>query len=78
MNNLLLIADSGSTKTDWCVVRDGISARRITTKGMNPYLQTSEEMEVEMASGEPFTFTVQDVQHRSALSLPIVCSAVCP
>ena len=48
MNNLLLIADSGSTKTDWCVVRGGISARRITTKGMNPYLQTSEEMEVEI------------------------------
>lgn len=48
MNNLLLIADSGSTKTDWCVVRDGISDRRITTKGMNPYLQTSEEMEVEI------------------------------
>ena len=33
---MIIIADSGSTKTDWCVV-DGQNVKLFTTKGVNPY-----------------------------------------
>lgn len=48
MSQLLLIADSGSTKTDWCLVEDGKAIRRIPTKGMNPFFQSSDEMAAEI------------------------------
>jgi N-acetylglucosamine kinase-like BadF-type ATPase len=34
-----LIADSGSTKTDWCLLRKGKKPVRFSTQGINPYLQ---------------------------------------
>ena len=42
---MILIADSGSTKTDWCVAEAGKMILRIQTPGMNPFFQTREEME---------------------------------
>lgn len=45
---MILIADSGSTKTDWCVADKGVILQRIFTKGMNPYFQTEEEMKEEI------------------------------
>ena len=39
---MILIADSGSTKTDWCVSERGKQLQRITTQGINPYFQTEE------------------------------------
>lgn len=33
---MILIADSGSTKTDWCVVEHGQLIQQIFTKGTNP------------------------------------------
>ena len=47
---MILIADSGSTKTDWCVVDNGEILHRIFTKGMNPFFQTEEEMVEELAT----------------------------
>ena len=47
---MILIADSGSTKTDWCVVAQGNIAQRIYTKGMNPFFQTEAEMTKELAT----------------------------
>lgn len=41
---MILIADSGSTKTDWCLVKQGTILQRITTKGMNPFFQAESEM----------------------------------
>lgn len=32
-----LIADSGSTKTDWCLVEDNSKVLKISTQGINPY-----------------------------------------
>ncbi len=43
-NDMILIADSGSTKTDWCVAEQGVALKRISTKGMNPFFQSEEEM----------------------------------
>jgi N-acetylglucosamine kinase-like BadF-type ATPase len=41
---MILIADSGSTKTDWCVV-DGEETRYCRTSGTNPVFQTGDEIE---------------------------------
>lgn len=46
---MILISDSGSTKTDWCVVEEGQIVRRIATKGMNPFYQTEDEVADEVS-----------------------------
>lgn len=40
---MLLIADSGSTKTQWEIIHNG-SASSVFTKGTNPFYQTSEDI----------------------------------
>jgi len=47
---MILIADSGSTKTDWCVSERGKPIQRISTKGMNPYFQSEGEIGEEIRS----------------------------
>jgi len=37
-----LVADSGSTKTDWCLLKKGKKPVRFYTQGINPYLQNRE------------------------------------
>lgn len=39
-----LIADSGSTKTDWCVCNQGAILQRIQTQGINPFHQSPEDI----------------------------------
>ena len=41
---MILIADSGSTKTDWAFVADGKISKRIQTAGINPVHMNSEEI----------------------------------
>jgi N-acetylglucosamine kinase-like BadF-type ATPase len=41
---MILIADSGSTKTDWCLIDKNEVVLRVQTKGMNPYFQSEEEI----------------------------------
>lgn len=41
---MILIADSGSTKTDWCVAERGKCLSRIATRGINPFFQSEEEI----------------------------------
>jgi N-acetylglucosamine kinase-like BadF-type ATPase len=40
----ILIADSGSTKTDWCLLHQDGAATRVQTKGLNPFQMTEEEI----------------------------------
>lgn len=40
----ILIADSGSTKTDWCLTVPGAIPLRMPTQGINPFYQTDEEI----------------------------------
>ena len=47
---MILIADCGSTKTDWCVVREGIVEKQVFTCGMNAVMLTEEEMRSRMAA----------------------------
>ncbi len=40
-----LIADSGSTKTDWLLLAENNARLRATTQGINPYMLTAEQIE---------------------------------
>ncbi|MDR2533601.1 MAG: ATPase [Tannerellaceae bacterium] len=42
---LILIADSGSTRTEWGVAHNGKLIRRVVTGGMNPYFQSADDMD---------------------------------
>ncbi len=41
---MILIADSGSTKIDWCLLNGNKKVAQIFTTGMNALLMTEEEM----------------------------------
>jgi N-acetylglucosamine kinase-like BadF-type ATPase len=41
---MILIADSGSTKTDWRLIDDESKIHQFSTQGINPYFQTGEEI----------------------------------
>lgn len=40
----LLLAESGSTKTDWCLLKKGAKPLRHKSAGLNPYLQSGDDM----------------------------------
>lgn len=46
---MILIADSGSTKTDWCLCNEGAPILAVQTQGINPYHQTEEAIELVLA-----------------------------
>ena len=48
MGKIILIADSGTTKTDWSIIIDGIHVYTICTKGINPYFQSFGEIKEEI------------------------------
>lgn len=41
---MTLIADSGSTKTHWCLIENGAEIKHYFTKGINPFYQTKDEI----------------------------------
>lgn len=43
-----LIADSGSTKTEWMLIEKGAVLKQLITKGINPFFQTEEEICAEL------------------------------
>jgi N-acetylglucosamine kinase-like BadF-type ATPase len=43
-----LIADSGSTKTDWCLMEQDGTTRQVQTKGLNPFQLTEADMVAEI------------------------------
>lgn len=46
---MILIADSGSSKTDWRVAAEGETVRQIRTMGINPFLQDKDDIAEELA-----------------------------
>src|SRR5688572_13177061 len=40
----ILLAESGSTKTDWCLLAKGKKPVHFKTAGINPYLQSAEDI----------------------------------
>ena len=63
MEKVLLIADSGTTKTAWSVVWNGSLFRSVYTKGINPFFQTREEIieEIEDCLMPQLNVTVDEV-----------------
>jgi glucosamine kinase len=41
---MILVADSGSTKTDWILTRVDEEPLEFTTKGINPYFQSDKDI----------------------------------
>ena len=44
-NEMILIADSGSTKTDWVLVDENLNRHSFSTSGINPFFITAEQIE---------------------------------
>lgn len=49
-----LIADGGSTKTDWCLIRKGHKPQHFATQGINPHLQSELAIAEMLASELPW------------------------
>lgn len=47
---MILIAESGSSKTDWRLLTDGGSVKAAKTAGFNPYFQNADQIYAEIAS----------------------------
>lgn len=47
---MILIADSGSTKTDWALVSNGQVVDRVTTQGINPFHQNGDVIDAILRS----------------------------
>lgn len=45
---MYIIADSGSTKTTWCLIKNGKAEGTYKTIGLNPYFQTSASIQKEL------------------------------
>lgn len=45
---MILIADSGSTKTQWCVIDNGKVLKEIYTLGINPFYQSTDEISADL------------------------------
>lgn len=45
---MILLADGGSTKVDWCLVDHGVLKKRVFTKGANPFHRTTEDISREI------------------------------
>lgn len=70
MVKMKLIADSGSTKTDWCVVGGGNVVCRVTGHGINPFQQDAEDIrriiEDELASKIDYAGSISDIEFYGA------------
>lgn len=45
---MILLADGGSTKVDWCLIDQGKKIKQVYTKGANPFFRDREEISVEL------------------------------
>jgi N-acetylglucosamine kinase-like BadF-type ATPase len=72
----ILIADSGSTKTEWALLEKG-GVRRIVTAGLNPVHRSAEEIEAVMRQG--FTLDTDGIEalfFYGAGCIPSTCGAM--
>jgi len=57
-----LIADSGSTKTEWCLIDDDGNADRIIASGINPFYQTTQDILQSLQNEfKPINGTIQEI-----------------
>ena len=58
-----LIADSGSTKTEWILIESGRVLKQLITKGINPFFQTEEDIYAELQAVMSPKIDTAKVQH---------------
>lgn len=60
---MILIADSGSTKTDWaCTSKNGANVIRFRSLGYNPNYISKEEIQKDILANLPSNFPIKDVR----------------
>lgn len=57
---MILIADSGSTKTDWCIL-DLTTVNRFATEGFNPYFTTTDKIAAALVKHFPSSISFSDI-----------------
>ena len=55
-----LIAESGSTRTEWALVEDNHLIQRVFTEGLNPFFQTRREISRSVRLGYPKLFSKEN------------------
>ena len=68
---MILIADSGSTKTDWRLCYQSAAIQNIQTQGINPYHQTEEAIE-QVISEELLPQLIQNPEFTSQNSVEVI------
>ncbi|MCB2194954.1 MAG: hypothetical protein KQH79_03795 [Bacteroidetes bacterium] len=58
---MILIADSGSTNSDWVIIKDNEIKSSFTTRGFNPYFTTSEKLHSDLTSELPQNLNTENV-----------------
>jgi len=58
---MILIADSGSTKTDWCLITTGQPLRYFTTEGYNPYFVDAAYITTSVRNSLPTDIDLQQI-----------------
>ena len=78
---IILIADSGSTKSDWLAIdEEGNELRQFSTMGFNPYFHTSEIVESELNKNEDMRSLAPNVSrvffYGAGSSSPEMCAII--
>ncbi len=60
---MILIADSGSTNTDWIIIHENKIRTEFTTSGLNPYFITSHEVCLEVQAQFPADINKDTIGH---------------
>lgn len=59
---MILVADSGSTNTDWVIIKDNKIKSSFTTRGFNPYFTTTEKLHSDLISELPGNLDPENVE----------------
>lgn len=59
---MIIIADGGSTKTNWCLINDSGKKIYFNTEGYNPYFVTSDYIVSSLKKGLPKDLPFEDIQ----------------
>ncbi len=60
---MILIADSGSTNTDWVIINNNEQVYSFTTIGLNPYFTTCHEIKSELDLHFPKNINPENIRH---------------
>ena len=58
-----LIIDSGSTKTEWAILKAGELIERFVSRGFNPYYTSEKEIEISIREALPESMQPSDIQY---------------